>query len=49
MRGDNETGVKKGGEMKKVIIEVQGGVAHVTSCPDDVKVEIIDHDEGNDE
>ena len=30
--------------MRKVIIEVSGGVADVTSCPDDVEVEIIDHD-----
>lgn len=30
--------------MKKVIIEVTGGVAEVTQCPDDVMVEIIDHD-----
>ncbi len=29
---------------KKVIIEVLGGVAEVTQCPDDVEVEIIDHD-----
>jgi len=30
---------------RKVIIEVYGGVADVTQCPDDVEVEIIDHDE----
>ncbi len=30
---------------KKVVIEVLGGVAEVTECPDDVEeVEIIDHD-----
>ena len=28
----------------KVIIEVLGGVAEVTSCPENVEVEIIDHD-----
>ncbi len=27
-----------------VIIEVQGGVAEVTQCPEGVEVEIIDHD-----
>ncbi len=30
--------------MAKVIIEVSGGVAYVTSCPEGVAVEIIDHD-----
>ena len=29
---------------KKVVIEVHGGIAEVTECPDDVEVEIIDHD-----
>jgi hypothetical protein len=29
---------------KQVVIEVLGGVATVTECPDDVEVEIIDHD-----
>ena len=29
---------------QKVVIEVLGGVAWVKSCPDDVEVEIIDHD-----
>lgn len=29
---------------KKVVIEVLGGVAEVTECPDDVEVVIIDHD-----
>ena len=29
---------------RKVIIEVYGGVADCTSCPDDVEVIIIDHD-----
>jgi len=28
----------------KVVIEVSGGIADVTSCPDGVDVEIIDHD-----
>jgi hypothetical protein len=28
----------------KVVIEVEGGCAGVTSCPDGVEVEIIDHD-----
>jgi len=28
----------------KVTIEVSGGIAEVTSCPDEVEVEIIDHD-----
>jgi len=28
----------------KVIVEILGGVAEVTSCPDNVEVEIIDHD-----
>ena len=31
--------------MSKVIIEVSGGVATVTQCPDYIEVEIIDHDE----
>ncbi len=31
-------------EKRKVVIEVLGGVADVTQCPDDVEVEIIDHD-----
>jgi hypothetical protein len=26
------------------VIEVLGGVAEVTACPDDVEVEIIDYD-----
>jgi len=30
--------------MLKVIIEVSGGVADVTQCPEGVEVEIIDHD-----
>ncbi len=30
---------------RKVVIEVLKGVAEVTKCPDDVEVEIIDHDE----
>jgi hypothetical protein len=30
--------------MRKVVIEVSGGVAYVLSCPDDVEVEIIDRD-----
>lgn len=28
----------------KVVVEVEGGCAYVTSCPDIVEVEIIDHD-----
>ena len=28
----------------RVVIEVKGGVADVTSCPPEVDVEIIDHD-----
>ena len=35
--------------MKKVIIEVLGGVASVAECPDNVEVEIIDYDNINDE
>lgn len=31
-------------KIRKVVIEVSGGVADVTECPDDVEVEIIDHD-----
>lgn len=30
----------------KVVIEVVGGVAEVTSCPPGIEVEIIDHDTG---
>ena len=30
--------------MRKVIIHVRGGVAYVVECPEDVEVEIIDHD-----
>ncbi len=33
----------------KVVIEVLGGVAYVTSQPDEVQVEIIDHDNDNEE
>ena len=29
----------------KVIVEVYGGVATVTSCPPEVKVKVIDYDE----
>ena len=29
----------------KVVIEVSGGVAFVTQCPNEVEVEIIDHDD----
>ena len=32
-------------EKLQVVIEVSGGVAYVTSCPEDVAVEIIDHDD----
>lgn len=28
----------------RVVIEVSGGVAYVTLCPENVEVEIIDHD-----
>jgi len=28
----------------KVTIEVKGGIAEVTQCPENVDVEIIDHD-----
>ena len=28
----------------KVQIEVTGGIAEVTSCPENIEVEIIDHD-----
>lgn len=28
----------------KVVIEVKGGVAECTQCPEGVEVEIIDHD-----
>ena len=31
-------------DKKTVVIEVLGGVAEVTSCPENVEVEIIDHD-----
>lgn len=31
-------------KIKKVIIEVHGGVAEVTQCPEGVEVEIIDYD-----
>ncbi len=34
---------------RKVLIEVLGGVADVTQCPDDVEVEIIDHDNRDEE
>ena len=30
--------------MRKVVVEVRGGVAWVTEQPDDVVVEVIDHD-----
>jgi hypothetical protein len=29
---------------RKVVVEVLGGVADVTTCPADVEVEVIDHD-----
>ena len=29
---------------RRVVIEVYGGVADCTECPSDVEVEIIDHD-----
>ena len=31
-------------QKRKVVVEDNGGVADVTQCPDDVEVEIIDHD-----
>ena len=31
-------------EKRHVVIEVRGGVAEVTEAPEDVEVEIIDHD-----
>jgi hypothetical protein len=31
-------------EKLRVVIEVSGGVAYVTRCPEEVEVEIIDHD-----
>lgn len=34
----------EGRQIGKVVIEVLGGVAEVTSQPDGVEVEIIDHD-----
>jgi hypothetical protein len=30
---------------RKVVVEVSGVVAHVTEAPDDVEVEVIDHDD----
>ena len=30
--------------MKKVVIKIIGGIAHVTECPTDVSVEIRDFD-----
>ena len=32
-------------EKFRVIVEVLGGVAYVTCCPEAVEVEIIDHDD----
>ena len=31
-------------ERYRVVVEVSGGVAEVTTCPDQIDVEIIDHD-----
>jgi len=31
-------------ERFRVVVEVTGGVAEVTTCPDQIDVEIIDHD-----
>ncbi len=31
-------------EKRRVVIEIRRGVAEVTSAPDDVEVEIVDHD-----
>lgn len=36
--------VAKGHKALKVVIEVSGGVAEVTTCPAGVEVEIVDHD-----
>lgn len=32
-------------EKPRVIVEVSGGVAYVTPCPEGVEVEVIDHDD----
>ena len=43
-----DAGYKAGYEAARknnnVVIEVFGGVAHVSACPADIKVKIIDHD-----
>ena len=31
-------------KVRRVIVEVRGGVAEVTSCPDDIDVHIVDYD-----
>lgn len=31
-------------EKLRALVEVSGGVAYVTHCPEEVEVEIIDHD-----
>lgn len=36
-------------ERPKVVVEVSGGVAEVTQCPDGVEVEIIDYDDLEDQ
>ena len=32
-------------EKLRVVVEVSGGVAYVTRCPENVEVEVIDHDD----
>jgi hypothetical protein len=32
-------------EKLRVVVEVSGGVAYVTVCPEQVEVEVIDHDD----
>ena len=36
-----------GKKVKKVVVEVSGGVATVTQCPKGIVVVIIDHDTGS--
>jgi hypothetical protein len=31
-------------EKNQVVVEVSGGVAEITQCPEDIEVIIIDHD-----
>lgn len=39
----NETMDSIGKPKKKVIVEITKGIAEVTQCPEDIEVEIIDH------